>query len=141
MHLGEDVDRRAGELVYCIGNGRVVYRGLHPGTKKKGDWGNVVMVRHRHPRTGRAFYSLYGHLAGIRVRKGHYLEKGDPIGRIARGNTPENGHWPDAHLHFALYTGPWRGKPLPGFFKRDRRGKTNTQLSWWRDPTVFIRSH
>lgn len=137
-HLGEDIDRRAGAPVYCIGRGRVVYRGCHPGTKKKGGWGNIVIVGHRQARTHRNFYSLYGHLARVRVKKGDTIERGDRIGVIAQGNTPDNGYWADAHLHFAIYAGPWRGRALRGFWKTGMRG---TKLSYWRDPSIFIKKY
>ncbi len=141
LHLGEDVDRRAGSPVRSIGAGRVVYQGYHPGTLEKGDWGNIIIIGHRHQKTGKTFYSLYAHLDQIAVKKGDRVELGQRLGVIARGNTPTNGHWVDAHLHFAIYAGPWRGRVLVGFWKRGNTGEKYTRLSWWRDPSQFISSY
>ncbi len=34
------------------------------------------------------------------------------MGFVGKGETAENGFW-DAHLHFAIYTGPWKDQVLP----------------------------
>lgn len=137
IHLGEDVGCPAGTKVMSIGRGTVVYSALHPGSKTKGNWGNIIIIAHKNPKSKRIFYSLYGHLQSRLVKKGDSVKLGQPIGTVGKAYTPENGWWP-AHLHFAIYIGPWNGKGLPGYWKK---GSQRTKLSYWKEPTKFIMYH
>jgi len=68
-HLGEDCNTRAGVKVMAVGRGKVVYSACHPGSKEKRNWGNVIIIAHKHPKTKKVFFSLYGHLAERLVKK------------------------------------------------------------------------
>ncbi|KKT88084.1 MAG: hypothetical protein UW87_C0018G0010 [Candidatus Moranbacteria bacterium GW2011_GWC2_45_10] len=135
IHLGEDCLRPRGEKVKAIGKGRIVYSTLHPGTKEKGNWGNVIIIAHKNPKNKKVFFSLYGHLGKRLKEKGDKVEIGEAIGVVGKRNSPENGWWDEEHLHFSIYTGPWEGKVLPGYFKKNQR---RTKLSHWKRPTDFI---
>jgi len=137
-HLGEDVNTRAGTIVKSIGRGKVVYSKLHSGTQKKSNWGNIIIIAHKHPKTKKVFFSVYAHLEKRTVKKGDRVELGQKIGIIAKANTAQNGMWEDAHLHLAIYTGPWKGKVLPGYWKK---GSKQTKLIYWKEPAKFIKSY
>jgi len=138
VHLGEDLVVPAGTDVRVIGRGTVVYAALHPGTEEKGNWGHVVIIRHKRPRSRNGiFYSLYGHLGTTFKRIGEKVDCGEPLGFIGEANTPENGFWP-AHLHFAISIGPFKDEVLPGYWKE---GETRTQPEWWVVPSEFIRGY
>jgi murein DD-endopeptidase MepM/ murein hydrolase activator NlpD len=136
IHLGEDFVVPAGTVVKSIADGLVVYSALHPGTAEKGNWGWLVIVGHQHPVSGADFFSLYGHLGPCVKSVGEPITLGGHIGDVGAAFTPENGWW-EAHLHFAIYTGPWNGDVLPGYFREE---STRTRLEYWVDPSVFIRS-
>lgn len=137
IHLGEDIEVPAGTDVTAIGRGRVVYAAMHAGDQEKGNWGHITIIRHRHPKRRQVFYSLYGHLGASFKRIGERVEKGEPIGFVGEANTAENGYWP-AHLHFAIYTGPWEHKVLPGYWKENDE---RTRPDWWQVPSEFIREY
>jgi len=138
LHLGEDVNRRAGTPVFCIGRGKVVYSVLHSGSAERKNWGNIIIVAHKHPQTRVVFFSLYAHLGERTVQKGKLVTLGQKIGVVGASNTPENGQWKEAHLHFGIYTGPWRGKVLPGYWKK---GSRRTQLKYWQNSSAFIKNY
>ncbi|NTW15242.1 MAG: M23 family metallopeptidase [Candidatus Moranbacteria bacterium] len=134
IHLGEDVAAKVGTPVRCVARGRVVYSAVHPGSEEKGNWGGIVIVGHRHPVSRKAFFSLYGHL-GVRTKeKGDRVDRGEVLGTIGPGFTPENGWW-EEHLHFAVYAGEWKGGVLPGYFRPDSR---RTDRADWIDPRAFF---
>lgn len=137
IHLGEDITVPAGTRVKCIGRGKVVYSALHEGTKKKRNWGNIVIIAHKNPKTKKPFFSLYGHLKKPHVKKGESMELGKVIGVVGKKNTFENGWWP-AHLHFGIYIGPWKGKALVGYWKQNQK---RTKISYWKEPSRFIRNY
>ncbi len=137
IHLGEDILAPVGTDVRAVGRGTVVYSALHAGDQDKGNWGYIVISRHRHPRRRQTFYSLYGHLGDSYMRIGGTVELGDPLGFIGESNTRENGFW-EAHLHFAIYLGPWKKQVLPGYWKD---GDTRTRPEWWAVPSEFIEKY
>lgn len=137
IHLGEDCIVPAGTDVFAIGNGRVVYSALHAGDQNKGNWGYITIIEHQSPLMRKKFYSLYGHLGACYKRIGEKVKRGEPIGFIGKDYTAENGYWL-AHLHFAIYTGPWKKKVLPGYWKE---GDLDTDPKYWRVPTEFIKEH
>jgi murein DD-endopeptidase MepM/ murein hydrolase activator NlpD len=137
-HLGDDIVVAAGTAVVCIGNGTVVWSQMRNGSPEKRNWGGVVIVEHVHPHTGLFFYSVYGHLTDLAVSVGARISKGDTVGSVAAGNTPENGYWKLAHLHFGIYTGPWNHAVLPGY-ARPFEGRT--RFRWWQNPKPFIDSY
>ncbi|MDX1536011.1 MAG: M23 family metallopeptidase [Candidatus Spechtbacterales bacterium] len=135
FHLGEDINKRADTKVMAIGRGRVVYSALHPGTKEHSNWGNIIIIAHKHPKTKQVFFSLYAHMKERLVEKGDRVNGGDIIGSIGKANTPENGMWHESHLHFSIYTGPWKGKVLPGYYRKDQK---LTKRNYWKRPSEFI---
>jgi murein DD-endopeptidase MepM/ murein hydrolase activator NlpD len=137
IHLGEDIMVKAGTDVCAIGRGTVVYAAFHAGDAEKGNWGHVIIIRHRHPKRKQVFYSLYGHLGTSYKRIGDTVDIGEPLGFIGEGYTAENGFW-EAHLHFAVYTGPWQKHVLPGYWKD---GDTRTRPEWWVVPSEFIANY
>lgn len=137
VHLGEDCIVPAGTDVRAIGRGRVVYAALHEGTQEKGNWGNILIIRHKHPKKKLVFYSLYAHLGACFKRIGERVELGEPLGFVGESFTPQNGFW-EAHLHFAIYTGLWKDEVLPGYWKE---GDDRTRPEWWRVPSEFIRTY
>jgi len=137
MHLGEDARASAGTEVKCIGNGKIVYAALHAGSQGKGNWGNIIIIGHKKPKTGECFYSLYGHLSALLVKKDDKVKCGQKIASIAPANTPQNGWWP-AHLHFAIYVGPWTGTVLPGYYQE---GSNRTKPEYWTNPSEFIKNY
>lgn len=136
VHLGEDCNAPAGTDVRAIGRGTVVYAALHSGTEEKGNWGHIVIIRHKKPRR-EVFYSLYAHLGTSFKRIGEKVECGEPLGFVGEAYTPENGYWP-AHLHFAIYTGPWQDEVLPGYWKE---GDDRTKPEWWHVPSEYLKNY
>lgn len=137
IHLGEDCEMPAGTDVRACGRGRVVYSALHPGTQEKGNWGHIIIIRHKQAKTRGVFYSIYAHLGICFKRINDKVELGEPLGFIGEGFTPENGFW-ESHLHFAIYTGPWRNEVLPGYWKE---GEKRTRPEWWQAPSEFIKKY
>ena len=135
IHLGEDCIVPAGTDVFAIGNGKIVYSALHAGDEEKGNWGHIIIIEHTQAWTRKKFYSLYGHLGSCYKRIGEKVKRGEPIGFIGKDYTKENGYWL-AHLHFAIYTGPWNNKVLPGYWKE---GDTETDPQHWQAPSEFIK--
>ena len=138
IHLGEDVLRPCETLVFSIGKGRVVYSALHSGSAEKGNWGNIVIIGHKHPVTKKVFYALYGHLGTRTKNKGDKVKKGEMIGTVGKSNTSENGWWKDEHLHFSIYIGSWADKILPGYHRKEQK---RTNLEDWRNPSQFIKTY
>jgi len=144
IHLGVDIDVPADTKVFAIGRGTVVYSKLHPGeftddgriTKR--NWGGLVIISHKNPRTNQHFFSLYGHLGKRFVKKGDQVEMGEFIGTVGKSMTESNGIWYNEHIHFSIYSGPFHFKVLPGYYDINNE---NTNLSYWRDPLKFIRNY
>ena len=133
VHLGEDVVAEPGTRVNAIGAGRVVLAKMLLGSEEKRNWGGVVIIQHQ------TFYSIYGHLKVLQVKSGEAVTGGQSLGEVAGSSTPENGWWKIAHLHFAIYTGPWQGQVLPGWWRPERFWRT--RLSWWHAPRAFIEEY
>jgi murein DD-endopeptidase MepM/ murein hydrolase activator NlpD len=142
VHLGEDCDMRAGTKVYPIGRGRVVYSALtasqsSPRHGGRRNWGNLIVIAHKNPKTKKTFFSLYGHLGNRMVNKGERVDINKPIGTIAKAWTRANGWWEEAHLHLAI-TNLYTGKVPVGYFRKDQK---YTKPSYWFAPTAFIKKY
>lgn len=137
-HLGEDAHAEPNTPVTAVGDGQVVYAALHAGSRRRGNWGNIIILGHTHADDGKPFYSLYGHLGACAVSVGQLVACGDLLGPVGKGRTPENGYWPEPHLHFAMYRGPWEGGVLPGYFRAE---DGRTKLEYWVSPSEFIRRY
>lgn len=140
-HLGDDVEAAAGTPVRAIGDGEVVWSEVRFGSVEKKNWGGIVVIKHECQRSKVKcqgyFYSVYGHMTNLRVKIGERAIKGQVIGEVAAGNTPENGWWANAHLHFAIYIGPWREVILPGWWRPEEWRRT--KFGWWKNPVSFIK--
>jgi len=140
LHLGEDINKKAGIQVKAVGKGRVVCSALKTKKNKKKDWGNIIVIAHKNPKTKKVFYSLYAHLGKRLVKKGNKVNLGKKIGLVGKANTIQNGWWNESHLHFAIYKGEWQSKKkiLPGYYKKSQQ---RTRLRDWVSPTKFIRNY
>jgi len=132
-HLGDDVVVPAGTQVGAIGDGEVVWSQMRPGEDLKRNWGGIVVLGHEN--NGKTFYSVYGHMKDLQVKVGDRVLIGQQLGVVADSYTPENGWWKIPHIHFAIYTGPWENKILPGY---KRIEEFRTKVKWWQDPKSFI---
>lgn len=102
FHEGVDIrpvhrDARGAVLdqVRAIADGAVVYTNTMP---THSNYGNYVVVEHRWD--GASYYSLYGHLASIGVRRGAKVRRGDVLGVL--GYTGEGLDRERAHVHLEL---------------------------------------
>lgn len=139
IHLGEDVLASPGTSVHAVGDGVVVYAALRAGRfRRRGSWGNIVIIGHTHMADGQPFYSMYGHLGERYCVEGNRVACGEAIGTVGAGRTRANGWWPEPHLHFALYRGPWEGNVLPGYFREEDE---RTKLEYWLPPSAFVNEY
>jgi len=98
VHLGVDLFARPGEPVYAFMAGRV--HSLQNNAARQ-DYGPTIILVHE-TEDGKAFFSLYGHLATDSLEglePGMDVTAGQRIGAI--GTSTENGGWAP-HLHFQL---------------------------------------
>ena len=143
-HLGADFNAKAETKVFSAGRGVVVYSKLHPGEFSEDgkiiqrNWGGIIIIAHKGLANKKVFYSLYGHLGRRYVKKGDTVEIGDLIGAVGKAMSESNGIWEQEHLHFAIYSGPFHGKVLPGYYKE---GEDLTQLEYWYNPIIFINNY
>lgn len=107
IHTGEDWYRddyltanTAGSPVYAVADGVVAQH--NPGISYPG---NVVLIRHRLA-NGRTIYSMYGHVANVRVVVGQQVTRGQQIATVLNqgyvGRTPAKHPTWDSHLHFEM---------------------------------------
>jgi murein DD-endopeptidase MepM/ murein hydrolase activator NlpD len=94
FHSGLDLAADVGTPVHAPADGTVVFAGqLPPG--RGGSWwrlGNFVLVR-----DGDRFYTAFGHLAAIQVRRGAKLRRGEVLGTVG------NSGWSTSpHLHYEI---------------------------------------
>ena len=141
-HLGDDVMAESGTKVHAIGDGHVVWAQMRLGSAERRDWGGVIIIGHTNPTDHSLFYSIYGHLTDLQVQEGDTVTGEQHLGTVAPATTPENGWWKNAHLHFAIYTGPWKDRILPGWARPEHRlmrgSSKQTKLAWWHSPRRFI---
>ena len=90
MHKGLDLAADAGEPVYAVAPGEVIYAG--DGLR---GYGNVVILRH-----DRRYSSLYAHNSELKVKQGDHVGQGALIALL--GNT---GHSTGPHVHFEIRDG------------------------------------
>jgi murein DD-endopeptidase MepM/ murein hydrolase activator NlpD len=87
FHKGLDISNtRQGDPVVATADGKVVTAGYDP------SYGNMVILQHPN-----GYYTRYGHMQSLSVRKGQVVEKGARIGKI--GNT---GLSTGAHVHYEV---------------------------------------
>lgn len=153
VHLGDDVLADAGVPVKAAAEGEVVWSEVREGRPDKRNWGGLIVLRHnqnfqfsifptslklRGAGNLHTFYSVYGHIGDLRVKVGDKVAAGQEIGRVAAGNTPENGWWEKPHLHFAIYTGPWNNEVPAGWWRPEQWRRT--KLKWWQNPREWLQT-
>jgi len=94
FHPGLDLAADPGTPVHAPADGTVVFAGqLPPG--RGGAWwrlGNLVLLR-----DGERFYTAFGHLAAIQVRRGAKVRRGEVLGTVG------NSGWSTSpHLHYEI---------------------------------------
>lgn len=97
IHMGIDIWAKAGEPVYSVLPGEIVYLTFQ---NDEGNYGGTVILKHMVE--GQELYALYGHLSKKSLNfhiRGDKKQKGDIIGWL--GEESENGNWP-THLHYQL---------------------------------------
>lgn len=93
-HTAEDyANGRAGDPVYSVSEGIVLWRGVGPNA-----YGNVVIVQHKIQ--GSFIYTLYAHLQTINVTPGQVVGRRQQIATVG-----SSGSFMD-HLHFEVRTQP-----------------------------------
>lgn len=137
-HCGEDwlseVSKVNGAVdVYAIANGRVKFAG-----ETKNGIGNAVTIVHRMPGHPDPNYekvqSAYWHLWTMDVEAGEYVKRGQKIGTIGDGRTPQQSSWVryTPHLHFEIR---WKDDAIATF--ENGYGCFNDS-SGMTDPSEFI---
>ncbi len=89
IHTGVDLASTTNAPVEAANHGIIAYAGY------LGIYGNFVIIDH-----GFGFFSVYGHLNSIDVKKGQEIRKGDII-----GHTGSSGLAGGDHLHFGMLVG------------------------------------
>lgn len=100
FHHGIDIAARAGELVFSVSDGEVIFSG------KKEGYGNVVEVRHSN-----GYVTLYGHNSENVVKSGDSVRSGEPIARVG-----SSGRSIGPHLHFEVLRDGVRLDPTRFFY-------------------------
>lgn len=95
-HNGIDLAGEAGNPVYAVDNGVVVYSGWN-----NWGYGNMIVINH-----GNGWQTLYAHLSAVGVSCGQSVYQTDVIGSI--GNT---GNASSPHLHFEMMYNDVRVNP------------------------------
>ncbi len=93
FHTGIDIAARHGTAAYAGRAGKVNFVGYING------YGKVIRIRHSSREE-----SFYAHLSDFLVKRGQFVEQGQPVGKV--GST---GHVTGPHLHFEIRV---NGKPV-----------------------------
>lgn len=130
IHMGIDFWAPAGEPVFAIADGQVVYTANYA---TEGNYGASVVLRH--VIEGTKLFALYGHLSLKSLERsvpGAAVSRGDTVGWL--GEPAENGNWPP-HLHFQLsYEDPGEAD-MPGVVSDDDREHA---LKIYPDPRILL---
>lgn len=128
-HLAQDMAGYDHQPVYAIADGVVLESGMVRGFGPGNGSGGAMVILHT-TSTGRQFKALYGHIEGLRYKKGAKVRAGAQIAVLNEFDPP--------HLHFGIHPGkayppdrnPWRGHTYD---------KSNTH--GWVDPVAFMRTY
>jgi peptidoglycan LD-endopeptidase LytH len=132
IHMGIDIWAPAGEPVYAVLNGEVVYTANHA---QEGNYGGTIVLRHKIE--GEEIFALHGHLSVNsleRSKEGHEVKAGDIIGWL--GDASENGNWPP-HLHYQLSRKDPGEADMPGVVSEKERSEA---LKIYPDPRTVLGS-
>jgi murein DD-endopeptidase MepM/ murein hydrolase activator NlpD len=118
-----------GQAVYAVADGYVLESKMARGYGRGGSRGGAVVIQHR-TGDGTKFTALYGHLKGLKYKKGQKVKAGAVIGYLNNARPP--------HLHFGIRLG-W-GLPED---RNPFRGHTHTTKKTYGfvDPIAFLRKH
>ena len=98
-HTGVDVVGQGGtlDMIVAHSRGKVIFcqkgQRYNPGSQGDASYGNCIKILHDN-----GMYTLYAHLADVRVNLGQYVEQGQDLGMM--GNT---GNSTASHLHFEVW--------------------------------------
>lgn len=127
-HAGVDLKGKAGEAVYAVGVGRVVYR----------YWSfpnETVVIRHRLP-SGASVYSVYTHLRDIQLMPGDLVDEYRAIGRLFNLEEKNKAHFATIHLHLEIR------KNVEDFGRASYSSLSREELDkYCIDPHPFFREH
>ena len=87
FHQAIDIVAPWGTEVKAAARGKVIF------AEWKGAYGLMIRIN-----DGHGYYTVYGHLSHILVKKGQWVEKGDIIGRVG-----SSGRSTGPHLHFEVW--------------------------------------
>ncbi|MFA5162407.1 MAG: peptidoglycan DD-metalloendopeptidase family protein [Elusimicrobiales bacterium] len=104
---GVKIAARPGEQVLSVMEGDVIYAGPFR------SYGNVVIIDHR-----RGFFTVYGLLADMSVRKGDKAAAGQPLGTAGPDNGNISGGSPAQTVYFEIRSGTTAVDPVEWLIKR-----------------------
>ena len=146
-HLGDDVDAKAGNNIYVIGNGIVRHAAYHaPKYDTNGklitrNYGGMYIIEHNV--NGEKICALYVHMNFATFTKsvGQEVTKGEYLGQV--GTQQQNGDYPE-HFHFGIRKGEYPVNPNEykyGDWIFSGYTSNESILNDWYDPTNFINDH
>ena len=130
IHMGIDFWAPAGEPVFAMAGGEVLYTANHAAD---GNYGATVVLKHTIH--GKDLFALYGHLSQKSLElsvPGNAVEGGDLVGWL--GVPAENGNWPP-HLHFQLSFKDPGEADMPGVVSDDA---LKHALEVYPDPRTYL---
>jgi hypothetical protein len=101
-HHGLDFGSAPSAPVIAVDDGVVAYAGDDTSQRfgpQNDFYGNLVVLRHRARLGGRNLFSLYGHLAEVRVERGDVVERGQEVGLVGGTGIALGPH---LHLEFRM---------------------------------------
>ncbi len=142
QHLAADLNGIGGENSDCGEPVRAAARGLvvYSGVPAR-EWGNVIILAHRLPGTGRIVQTLYAHLERRYARVGEAVGRGTPIGTIGTAD----GQYL-AHLHVEAIESRCTEAGMPGYSNHGSMNRLNPAELFaqypapaWADPYESLR--
>jgi murein DD-endopeptidase MepM/ murein hydrolase activator NlpD len=122
FHAGVDLAAPAGTPVYAPADGKVVFAGKYPLSRRSSWWrlGKIVALR-----SGDDFVTLFGHCEEITVRRGQTVSRGEQLATVG-----DSGWTPNSSLHFAVWRRDAEGfRPMdPRLYILDRRWEDDAEL-------------
>ena len=118
-HTGVDLVKYSGQTDMIIAHsaGKVVFcqkgQSHNPGSTGNASYGNCIKIKHDN-----GYYTLYAHLADVRVSLGQYVKQGQDLGYMRKHTETVIGN----HLHFEVFNAnnqrinpePYLDADLPG---------------------------
>ncbi len=95
FHAGIDLAAPVGTPIWAPADGRVVYAGEYPLSRRSSWWRQGKMVSLR---SGDGFVTLFGHCDEILVRRGQEVKRGDLLATVG-----DSGWSPHSRLHYAVW--------------------------------------